>query len=103
MDPLIHNSKTNLKLPPFQAAELLIKVSVAAKKYIYRYRNLNIFFFYVCILSTIADMSCSLLSYDRGLLRFQRCFRHIHRQFYTRGDSHANTRTQAHIRTFQMR
>lgn len=48
MDPLIHNSKTNLKLPPFQAAELLIKVSVAAKKYIYRYRNLNIFFF-MCV------------------------------------------------------
>lgn len=31
MDPLLHNSKTNLKLAPFQAAELLIKVSVAAK------------------------------------------------------------------------
>lgn len=40
MDPVIHNSQTNLKLPLFQAAELLIKVSVAAK---YRYRNLNIF------------------------------------------------------------
>lgn len=43
MDPVIHNSKTNWKLPLFQAAELLIKVSVAAKKYTYRYRNLNIF------------------------------------------------------------
>lgn len=47
----------------------------------------------------LQTQAIGLLSYDRGLLRFQRCFRHIHRQFYTQGDSHANTRSQAHIRT----
>lgn len=60
-------------------------------------------FFNVCVLATISDVSFQPCLTGQGTPALPEVFGHIHRQFSTQGDFHANTRTQALIHTFPRR